>query len=142
MGIIDKLVESFRTSESERKLVFWYDAKTERDLEPISDALRPLGVEVWELKEGNQFTTKYQLEVVAPRQSYLVYARFPEPDRRKNWLMDIQLYSEKFEADDIVMLMDRYHVGHLGLRGFLCESQPGQYADVIIELYGGDFPGC
>lgn len=77
MDILDKLVERFRTGESERKLIFWYDTNLERDLEPIRETLRPLDVEIWELKgelkEDNQFITKYQLEVVAPRQSYLVH---------------------------------------------------------------------
>lgn len=118
MDVIDKLVDRFRGSDSERKLVFWYDTNPERELEPVREALSALGVDVWELTEDNQFTTKYQLEVVAPSQSYLVYARFPEPERRKNWLLDILLYSEKFEADDIAMLMSRFHVEHLAVRDF------------------------
>ena len=81
MDLLDKLIERFRTGESERKLVFWYDTNPERDLEPIREALRPLGVEVWELTGDNQFTTKYRLEVAAPQQSFLVYARFPEPEK-------------------------------------------------------------
>ena len=118
MDIVDKLVERFPIGDSERKLVFWYETNPERDLEPIREALRPLGVEVWELTGDNHFTTKYQLEVAAPQQSFLVYARFPEPDRRKNWLLDIQMYSEKFEADDIALLMQRFHVEHLAVRDF------------------------
>ena len=118
MDLLDKLVERFPTGDSERKLVFWYDTNPERDWEPIREVLRPLGVEIWEFTGDNQFTTKYQLEVATLRQSYLVYARFPEPDRRKNWFLDIQMYSEKFEADDIALLMQRFHVEHLAVRDF------------------------
>ena len=118
MDITARLVERFRSGDSERKLVFWYDDNPERDLEPIREALNPLGVEIWELTQDNQFTTKYRLEVLAPQQAYLVYARFPEPSLEKNWLLDILIYSDKFEADDIALLMHRFRVEHPELREF------------------------
>jgi len=118
LDIIEKIADRFHTSDSQRKLVFWYDTNPERDLEPIRETLKTRGVDVWELKEDNQFATKYLLEVTTPRQSYLVYARFPEPDRKNNWLLDILLFSEKFEADDIAVLMHRLHVDHLAGRDF------------------------
>lgn len=31
---------------------------------------------------------------------------------------DVQLYSDKFQSDEIAMLMDRFQVGHLGIRDF------------------------
>ncbi|BAU29734.1 uncharacterized protein (TIGR02687 family) [Aneurinibacillus soli] len=118
---LQKRFEALPKSGQGRQIVFWYDTVPNRELEPIQEAMTEFGVQVWELHENNAFATKYQLEVNDPDTPYLIYARFPRPDDIDNSLLDIVLYSETFEADDIAMLMHRYHVEQLSVRDLFAQ---------------------
>ncbi|MCA1916538.1 BREX-1 system phosphatase PglZ type A [Methanospirillum hungatei] len=99
------ILEKFRNlSEFEtRKIVFWYDGEQtagEEDLTHIREALSEQGIAM-HILDGNSFATKKLLEHDDTTSSYLIYSAQPEPDYEKNWLLDIQLYSERFENSRI-----------------------------------------
>lgn len=87
--IIDRLNEEFMGDT--RKLVFWYDDKTEfaEDIQGIE----LINAKVYFLKLYNQFYTKYFLEREDLENNYLIYAPFKKPDVKDNHLEDILLYS-------------------------------------------------
>ena len=87
--IIDRLNEEFMGDT--RKLVFWYDDKTEfaEDVQSIELA----NAKVYFLEADNQFYTKYFFERKDTKNNYLVYAQFPKPDVKDNHLEDTLLYS-------------------------------------------------
>ncbi len=98
--IIDRLNAEF--SGDNRKLVFWYDDKAEfaEDMQGVTLE----NAKVYYLQRDNQFYTKYFLERVDKRTSYLIYAPFPKPDVTDNHLEDTLLYSKRFFADRASLL--------------------------------------
>lgn len=98
--IVDKLNTEF-TGDT-RKLVFWYDEKGEfaGDIDDIELA----NAKVYQLKQGNQFYTKYFLEKVDTNTNYLIYAPFPKPPVSENHLEDTLAYSKRFYADRASLL--------------------------------------
>lgn len=98
--ITDKLNAEF--AGDTRKLVFWYDDKAEF-VDDI-DTLELVGAKIHNLEQDNQFYTKYLLERLEPKSSYLIYAPFPKPNVRDNHLEDTILYSKRFYADRASLL--------------------------------------
>lgn len=98
--IVDKLNTEF-TGDT-RKLVFWYDEKSEfaEDIDGIELA----NAKVYKLEKGNQFYTKYFLEKEDTTTNYLIYAPFPKPPVAENHLEDTMLYSKRFYADRASLL--------------------------------------
>ncbi|WCK54752.1 BREX-1 system phosphatase PglZ type A [Aneurinibacillus sp. Ricciae_BoGa-3] len=107
-GLLDKVKSELVTKK--RAIVFWYDSNPKREIEEIKAGLEEEHIKLWELNEINFFRTKYELEIVSPDQSYVVYASFPKPADKDNLLLDMVLYSAEFQADDIAMLIERYGV--------------------------------
>ena len=98
--ITDKLNVEF--AGDTRKLVFWYDDKSE--FADDIDTLELMGAKIRHLEQDNQFYTKYLLERLDPTSSYLIYAPFPKPNVRDNHLEDTLLYSKRFYADRASLL--------------------------------------
>ncbi len=96
-----------------RRVVFWYDSDGDRDRRALQDALATVNVKLWELSSNNVLQTKYQLEVVDPESSYLVYAPFPHPAPEDNWLLDMELYGQVFEADAIGLVRTQLRLQHV-----------------------------
>lgn len=86
-----------------RKIVFWYDkdgTADEEGLAQIGKALVERGIKLHVLK-NNFFATKKLLEKDDTESSYLIYSDQAERDPESNWLLDIQLYSARFENSRI-----------------------------------------
>lgn len=100
-AILEKYV---RLSDYEkRKIVFWYDnEKTagEEDLASIKEALHKNGIKM-HILDDNFYETKRILEHQDTESNYLIYSPYPARPFEENWLLDIQLYSEKFENSRI-----------------------------------------
>lgn len=94
-----------------RKLVFWYDDDASYE-ENIRGFELVEGAKLWIVTENNWFATKLQMEVRDPDSSYLIYAPFPRPDDRENYLADLYYYSQHFYSDKLVQVM-----GDLGIPG-------------------------
>lgn len=98
--IADKLNMEF-TGET-RKLVFWYDEKGE--FADDMDRMELANAKVYQLRQGNQFYTKYFLEKVDADTNYLIYAPFAKPPVSENHLEDMLAYSKRFYADRASLL--------------------------------------
>ncbi|TNE62526.1 MAG: BREX-1 system phosphatase PglZ type A [Sphingomonadales bacterium] len=80
----------------EHRIVFWYDAA--RDLRAEYEGVELAGVEKVEVA-NNEFGLKYRILRQEPKQKFLVFKDGPEPAMADNWLLDLQLASAVFKAD-------------------------------------------
>ena len=78
------------------RIVFWYDAA--RDLRAAFDAVDLPGVTKVEIA-NNEFGLKYHILRQEPKARFLLYKDGPEPLLPENWLLDVQLASAVFRAD-------------------------------------------
>lgn len=78
------------------RIVFWYDAA--RDLRAAFDTVDLPGVIKVEIA-NNEFGLKYRLLRQEPKARFLLYKDGPEPPMPENWLLDVQLASAVFRAD-------------------------------------------
>lgn len=93
----------------EHRIVFWYDAA--RDLRAEYEAVDLPGVEKVEVT-NNEFGLKYRMLRLEPKQKFLVFRDGPEPAMADNWLLDLQLASAVFKADQAAIWL-----AELGLPG-------------------------
>lgn len=80
----------------EHRIVFWYDAA--RDMREEFDAVELAGVEKVEIA-NNEFGLKYRMLRQEPKQKFLIFKDGPEPEMADNWLLDVQLATAVFKAD-------------------------------------------
>lgn len=78
------------------RIVFWYDAA--RDLRGVFDAVDLPSVTKVEIA-NNEFGLKYRILRQEPKAQFLLYKDGPEPPMPENWLLDVQLASAVFRAD-------------------------------------------
>ena len=108
-----------------RHILFWYDkgAKAgevidELDLDNVKIIKLAREVttektskgkeEIIEQKFLNIFKTKYTIEAEDLDSNFLIYAPYEKPRDEYNWLLDIELYSEIFSADNVGMLLEEF----------------------------------
>ncbi len=82
------------------RIVFWYDAA--RDLRAAFEAMDLPGVTKVEIA-NNEFGLKYRLLRQEPKARFLLYHDGPEPPMADNWLLDIQLATTVFRADQVAI---------------------------------------
>lgn len=104
--IQDILNEMF-TGDS-RQLVMWYDDHAEF-IEDINELCLD-NAEIYTLDEYNLLFTKFLLEIENPDTNYLIYAPFPRPDDKDNYLADITYYSTPFYADKISIIAQELNI--------------------------------
>ena len=108
-----------------RKIVFWYDkdgTAEEEGLVQIGEALGEKGIKLHVL-DNNFFATKKMLEKDDTESSYLIYSDEAERAPEMNWLLDIQLYSGRFENSRISDIKSEFGVEGYDLDGFLEQHQ-------------------
>lgn len=93
----------------EHRIVFWYD--TARDMRAAYEAADLPGVEKVEIA-NNEFGLKYRILRQEPKQKFLIYKDGPEPEMKDNWLLDLQLATAVFKADQAAIWL-----AELGLPG-------------------------
>ncbi|MBT7402602.1 BREX-1 system phosphatase PglZ type A, partial [Candidatus Woesearchaeota archaeon] len=96
-GLLSKF--NARESYETRKIVFWYDTdKTakEEDIKEIQSELEKQDIKIVILK-NNFFEIKKIIEHDNPESNFLVYSQENEKKYEENWLLDVQLYSTRFE---------------------------------------------
>ena len=91
-----------------RRIVFWYDE--DREFEDQIDSLALADAKVLKLTGSNNFYAKKLLAVDDPTSNYLVYSPLSYETEEDNWLLDVELYSEEFRADQISMWMDEMQI--------------------------------
>ncbi len=108
-----------------RKIVFWYDkdgTADEEGLAQIGEALGEKGIKLHVL-DNNFFATKKMLEKDDTESSYLIYSGEAERDPDQNWLLDIQLYSGRFENSRISDIKSEFGIEGYDLDRFLEKHQ-------------------
>lgn len=91
-----------------RRIVVWYDE--DREFEDQIDSLVLSDAKVLRLTGSNNFYAKKLLAVDDPTSNYLVYSPLTFETEEDNWLLDVELYSEEFRADQISMWMDEMQI--------------------------------
>lgn len=92
----DRIAASLRQLFEDHRLVFWYDA--DRDMRAEFDAVDLPGVTKLEIA-NNEFGLKYRILRQEPKGRFLLFRDGPEPEMVDNWLLDLQLASAVFKAD-------------------------------------------
>ncbi len=92
----DRIAASLQQLFEEYRIVFWYDA--DRDMRAEFDALNLPGVTKLEIA-NNEFGLKYRILRQDPRGRFLLFKDGAEPGMADNWLLDVQLASAVFKAD-------------------------------------------
>ena len=97
-----------------RHIIFWYDSQS--NFKESVESLELSNAKVIILKkeqnrkeeiiDTNIFFTKYTLECLDTESNFLIYSPFPRPNDRENFLIDIEKYSEFFEADKSAMIVE------------------------------------
>lgn len=128
---IDKIKEMLEyrfslTTElpQKRHIIFWYDSK--KEFKDLIDDLNLTDVKITKLtksidKKGeaiytNIFKTKYTLEVIDTESNYLIYSEYPRAIDSENYLLDIEKYSEFFEADKSAMIVEELKLDRTNYR--------------------------
>ena len=128
---IDKIKEMLEyrfslTTElpQKRHIIFWYDSK--KEFKDLIDELNLTDVKIIKLtksvdKKGeaiytNIFKTKYTLEVIDTESNYLIYSEYPRVIDSENYLLDIEKYSEFFEADKSAMIVEELKLDRTNYR--------------------------
>ena len=92
----ERIAASLRRLFEEYRIVFWYDA--DRDMRAEFDALDLDGVTKL-LIANNEFGLKYRILRQEPHGRFLLFKDGPEPPMAENWLLDVQLATTVFKAD-------------------------------------------
>jgi uncharacterized protein (TIGR02687 family) len=92
----DRIAASLRQLFEEHRIIFWYDA--DRDMRAEFEAVDLPGVTKLEIA-NNEFGLKYRILRLEPRGRFLLFKDGPEPEMVDNWLLDLQLASAVFKAD-------------------------------------------
>ena len=87
-----------------RRVIFWYDE--DKEFEDSIDDLQLEKAKMLVLNGHNSYAAKKQLVVDDPNSNYLVYCPLSFDKQEKNWLLNIELYSEEFRADLNSIWMD------------------------------------
>lgn len=96
----DRIAASLRRLFDEHRIVFWYD--TDRDMRAMFDALDLPGVTMLEIA-NNEFGLKYRILRQEPDGRFLLFKDAPEPPMAENWLLDLQLATTVFKADQAAL---------------------------------------
>lgn len=107
-----------------RHIIFWYDSK--KEFKDLIDELNLENVKIIKLTKSvdkkeesiytNIFKTKYTLEVTDTESNYLIYSEYPRAVDSDNYLLDIEKYSEFFEADKSAMIVEELKLDRTNYR--------------------------
>jgi uncharacterized protein (TIGR02687 family) len=110
-NIKNRLLERFAAPLQEfynRRIIFWHDE--DQEFENIIDELALDNVIIKKLYETNNFAIKKLLTHDDLTNNYLIYNPISYKNIQDNWLLDVELYSEKFRADFISMQMEELNI--------------------------------
>lgn len=91
-----------------RRIIFWHDE--DQSFTDVVDLIQLDNVKIVKLTGTNNFEVKKLLTIDDLQNNYLIYNPISYDNSEDNWLLDIELYSEEYRADDISMKMSLLHV--------------------------------
>jgi uncharacterized protein (TIGR02687 family) len=118
----DRIAASLKRLFEDHRIVFWYDA--DRDMRAEYEAADLPGVTKLTIA-NNEFGLKLRMLRQEPEGKFLLFKDGPEPPMADNWLLDVQLATVVFKADQAAIWL-----AELGL--------PLQFEDVVrrhIEFF-------
>ena len=91
-----RIIQALESAFKNYRIVFWDD-----DKEKLIDEFETLELpDVTKIKiNNNEFSVKYRILVEEPDKKFLIYRPAGEPEVKDNWLLDVQLASYKFVAE-------------------------------------------
>ena len=91
-----RITEALFNAFNKYRIVFWDD-----DKEKLIDEFESLELhDVTKIKlDNNEFSVKYRILVEEKDKKFLIYRPLGEPEPKDNWLLDVQLASYKFVAE-------------------------------------------
>lgn len=92
----DRIAASLQQMFEEHRIVFWYDA--DRDMRAEFDALNLAKVTKLVIA-NNEFGLKHRILREEPNGRFLLFKDGAQPEMSENWLLDLQLASAVFKAD-------------------------------------------
>lgn len=99
----ERIAKGLERLFDQHRIVFWYDDKQE--MGEVYEALSLEGVEKI-IIQNDEFQVKYRILKQEPEQKFLIYRDGPAPDELDNWLLDVQLASTVFAADQVAMWLN------------------------------------
>lgn len=120
----EALLKKFETKDTyeNRKIVFWYDRDETlsevEDYNELKEILHTKKIKLLILDE-NYFELKKIIEIDEPNTNFLIYSNKAEVEFEKNWLLDIQLYSSKFENSKIADIKSTFSIELPSLDSFI-----------------------
>ena len=94
-----------------RKIVFWYDHEKNADenIDEIRDELTKHNIKTAVL-DNNYFEIKKCIEHDFPESDFLLYTQEKERPYEQNWLLDIQIYSSRFDTSQIAEVKSLFNI--------------------------------
>jgi uncharacterized protein (TIGR02687 family) len=92
----DRISATLSRLFEDHRIVFWYNP--ENDMRDDFDAVDLPDVTKTEIT-NNEFGVKYRMLRKEPKTKFLVFKDGPEPSMKDNWLLDLQLATTVFKAD-------------------------------------------
>ncbi|MFC1609532.1 BREX-1 system phosphatase PglZ type A [Myxococcota bacterium] len=106
--LVTALKKAFHDGTNANRIVFWQDEESAfQDVVgklPLDDLFTG-GVTLLRLNEMGALEAKLRIEREKPNDNFLLYAPFAQPGLEDDWLLDVRLYGQAFNADRASMVM-------------------------------------
>lgn len=103
----------FAQADTQRKIIFWYDAPMNFKDDIINDTFTNCRLLIC---DRNEFEIKRTIEHEDLTSNFLIYVPSERPIDAENWLLDILMYSQEYYADTVALTMRRLGVTNTDLR--------------------------
>ncbi|MDM8554795.1 BREX-1 system phosphatase PglZ type A [Desulfococcaceae bacterium HSG7] len=105
---MNKISLALKKLFEKHRIVFWYDSK--KELRHEYEQLELAEIAKIEL-QNNEFKVKYRILREEPHQKFLLYHAGAPPADMDNWLLDVQLASGEFSADQAAIYLSELGLG-------------------------------
>lgn len=112
-GAKTEIEQIFASENSQRKIIFWYDAPQNFKEDILNDTFANCKVLIC---DQNEFEIKKTIEHDDLTSNFLIYIPAERPTDTENWLLDILMYGEEYYADTVALTMRRLGVSNTDLR--------------------------
>lgn len=113
-----RIIQALEGAFNKYRIVFW-DDREEKLIDEFNSLELP---NVTKIKlNNNEFTVKYHILIEEKDKKFLIYRPLGEPEEKDNWLLDVQLASYKFVAEQ-----DTLRCSEIGL-------DPAKFSSYIKE---------
>jgi uncharacterized protein (TIGR02687 family) len=110
---LEQLKQGILAKFDKCRIVFWQDndAEFQEQVSELQTELKDADITVVVLDDESHFEVKYRLELLAPKNKFLLYVGKSVSEPTRDWLFDIRLYAQHFYADSSSMILNE-----LGMR--------------------------